>query len=78
MDRAARLAHIRGDEELAVGWQGVADEIRADIETRGVTPDGVMTLRPTFPRPRGLYPEALAPEKIAEVPVIGQVLRRGA
>jgi GH15 family glucan-1,4-alpha-glucosidase len=42
MDRAARLAHIRGDEELAVSWQGVADEIRADIETRGVTPDGVM------------------------------------
>ncbi len=43
-----------------------------------VTPDGVMTLRPTFPRPRGLYREALAPDKIAEVPVIGQVLRRGA
>ena len=43
-----------------------------------VTPDGVMTLRPAFPRPRGLYREALAPEKIAEVPVIGQVLRRGA
>ena len=43
-----------------------------------VTPDGVMTLRPAFPRPRGLYREALAPEKIAEVPVIGQALRRGA
>ena len=43
-----------------------------------VTPDGVMTLRPAFPRPRGLYREALAPEKIAEVPAIGQALRRGA
>jgi 5-formyltetrahydrofolate cyclo-ligase len=43
-----------------------------------VTPDGVMALHPAFPRPRGLYREALAPEKIAEVPVIGQVLRQGA
>ena len=43
-----------------------------------VTPDGVMTLRPTFPRPRGLYREALDPEKIAEVPVIERVLRQGA
>ena len=43
-----------------------------------VTPDGVMALHPAFPRPRGLYPEALAPEKIAEVPVIERVLHRGA
>ena len=43
-----------------------------------VTPDGVMTLRPMFPRPRGLYREALGPEKIAEVPVIERVLRQGA
>jgi 5-formyltetrahydrofolate cyclo-ligase len=43
-----------------------------------VTPDGVMWLHPAFPRPRGLYPEALAPEKIAEVPVIEWVLHRGA
>ena len=43
-----------------------------------VTSDGVMTLRPTFPRPRGLYREALGPEKIAEVPVIERVLRQGA
>jgi 5-formyltetrahydrofolate cyclo-ligase len=43
-----------------------------------VTPDGVIALHPAFPRPRGLYREALAPEKIAEVPVIEQVLRQGA
>jgi 5-formyltetrahydrofolate cyclo-ligase len=43
-----------------------------------VTPDGVMALHPAFPRPRGLYPEDLDPEKIAEVPVIERVLRRGA
>jgi 5-formyltetrahydrofolate cyclo-ligase len=43
-----------------------------------VTPEGVMALRPTFPRPSGLYREALAPEKIAEVPVIERVLREGA
>jgi 5-formyltetrahydrofolate cyclo-ligase len=43
-----------------------------------VTPDGVMALHTVFPRPRGLYREALAPEKIAEVPVIERALRRGA
>jgi 5-formyltetrahydrofolate cyclo-ligase len=43
-----------------------------------VTPDGVIALHPAFPRPRGLYREALAPEKITEVPVIEQVLRQGA
>jgi 5-formyltetrahydrofolate cyclo-ligase len=43
-----------------------------------VTPDGRMTLRPAFARPCGLYREALCPEKIAEVPVIERVLRRGA
>jgi 5-formyltetrahydrofolate cyclo-ligase len=43
-----------------------------------VSPEGVMTLRPAFPRPAGLYREALAPEKIAEVPVIERVLRQGA
>ena len=43
-----------------------------------VTPDGTMTLRPLFQRPCGLYRDALCPEKIAEVPVIERVLRRGA
>jgi 5-formyltetrahydrofolate cyclo-ligase len=35
-----------------------------------VTPEGPMELSPTYPRPRGIYPEALTPEKIAEVPVL--------
>jgi 5-formyltetrahydrofolate cyclo-ligase len=43
-----------------------------------VTPDGLMTLRPAFPRPSGLYRESLAPEKIAEVPAVEQFLRIGA
>jgi 5-formyltetrahydrofolate cyclo-ligase len=43
-----------------------------------VTPEGLMVLRPMFPRPRGLYREALAPEQIAEVPVIERLLREGA
>jgi 5-formyltetrahydrofolate cyclo-ligase len=43
-----------------------------------VTPEGVMALRPTFPRPCGLYREALDAEKIAEVPVIRRVLHGGA
>jgi 5-formyltetrahydrofolate cyclo-ligase len=43
-----------------------------------VTPDGVITLRPAFPRPRGLYRDALPPEKIAEVPVIERVLHQNA
>jgi 5-formyltetrahydrofolate cyclo-ligase len=38
------------------------------------TPDGVMTVRSAFPRPRGLYREALSREKIAEVPVLQQLL----
>jgi 5-formyltetrahydrofolate cyclo-ligase len=43
-----------------------------------VSPEGVMALRPAFPRPAGLYRDALAPEKIAEVPVIERLLRQGA
>jgi 5-formyltetrahydrofolate cyclo-ligase len=43
-----------------------------------VTPEGVMLLRPAFPRPRGLYRDALAPEWVAEVPIIQRVLRQGA
>jgi 5-formyltetrahydrofolate cyclo-ligase len=43
-----------------------------------VTPEGLMALRPAFPRPSGLYREALAAEQIAEVPVIERFLRQGA
>jgi 5-formyltetrahydrofolate cyclo-ligase len=39
-----------------------------------VTPEGPIQLTPAFPRPRGIYPEALTPEKIAEVPVLARVL----
>ncbi len=41
LDRGARLAEIRGEPELAVRWQKVADEIHADICARGVDDRGV-------------------------------------
>jgi alpha,alpha-trehalase len=41
LDRAAKLAEIRGDLELRGGWQATADEIRADILEHGVR-DGVL------------------------------------
>jgi 5-formyltetrahydrofolate cyclo-ligase len=42
-----------------------------------VTPDGTMVLTPEFPRPRGIYREALTPEKIAEVPVLQRLVAGG-
>ncbi len=42
LDRAAKLAEIRGDPEKAAGWQQTADEIKADILARGVTDKGVL------------------------------------
>ncbi|WP_238007207.1 glycoside hydrolase family 15 protein [Dactylosporangium sp. AC04546] len=42
MDRAASLAEIRGDHDLAQKWRATADEIRADILTRGVSEAGVL------------------------------------
>jgi len=41
LDRAAKLAEIRGDPGLRDTWQGTADEIRADIVEHGVR-DGVL------------------------------------
>jgi alpha,alpha-trehalase len=41
MDRGARLAERRGHVENAEQWQALADEIRADILTRGVDKRGV-------------------------------------
>jgi GH15 family glucan-1,4-alpha-glucosidase len=41
MDRGARLAERRGHKDIAEQWQGVADEIRAEILERGVTERGV-------------------------------------
>ena len=41
MDRGARLAERHGDEQLAEQWQGVADEIKADVLEHGVDERGV-------------------------------------
>jgi len=41
LDRAAKLAEIRGNPELQAGWRATAEEIKADILEHGVR-DGVM------------------------------------
>ncbi|GAA1447818.1 glycoside hydrolase family 15 protein [Leifsonia poae] len=42
LDRAAKLAEIRGDLELEKSWSAAADEIRADILEHGVSERGVL------------------------------------
>jgi alpha,alpha-trehalase len=42
MDRAAKLAEIRGDPDLQTAWQATADEIREDILSHGVSDKGVL------------------------------------
>jgi GH15 family glucan-1,4-alpha-glucosidase len=42
LDRASKLAAIRGDQELLSGWRATADEIKADILTNGVSQRGVL------------------------------------
>jgi GH15 family glucan-1,4-alpha-glucosidase len=42
MDRAAKLAHIRGESELAAEWSAAATEIKADILEHGVDKRGVL------------------------------------
>ncbi|HEY2948248.1 MAG TPA: glycoside hydrolase family 15 protein, partial [Micromonosporaceae bacterium] len=42
LDRAAKLADIRGDAQLAETWQATAEEIRADILANGVSERGVL------------------------------------
>jgi alpha,alpha-trehalase len=42
LDRAAKLAALRGDEERAAGWAETAEEIRADILVNGVSERGVL------------------------------------
>jgi GH15 family glucan-1,4-alpha-glucosidase len=42
LDRAAQLAEIRGDPESQATWHATAEEIRADILTKGVTSTGVL------------------------------------
>jgi len=41
LDRGARLAERRGEEDLATKWQTLAEEIRAEILQRGVDERGV-------------------------------------
>jgi GH15 family glucan-1,4-alpha-glucosidase len=42
MDRAGKLAAMRGDAELQGTWQASAQEIKADILSRGLTAGGVL------------------------------------
>jgi alpha,alpha-trehalase len=42
LDRAAKLAEIRGDPELTAKWQATAEEIHADILEHGVSGQGVL------------------------------------
>ena len=42
LDRAAQLANIRGDADLAATWAQTASEIKADILERGVDRRGVL------------------------------------
>ncbi|MBO9554232.1 glycoside hydrolase family 15 protein [Cellulomonas sp.] len=42
MDRAARLAEIRGEPDLEAQWSATADEIKADILEHGVDGRGVL------------------------------------
>src|ERR1700691_1200592 len=42
MDRAAKLAAMRGDAELRATWQAAAEEIKDDILSRGLTVGGVL------------------------------------
>ncbi len=43
MDRAAKLAEIRGEPDLQASWRTTADEIRADVLANGVDDRGVLT-----------------------------------
>jgi alpha,alpha-trehalase len=42
MDRASKLAAMRGDETLRDGWHTTAEEIKADILVHGLTKAGVL------------------------------------
>jgi GH15 family glucan-1,4-alpha-glucosidase len=42
LDRAAKLAGIRGDPDREAKWQETAEEIRADILEHGLSADGVL------------------------------------
>jgi GH15 family glucan-1,4-alpha-glucosidase len=42
LDRAAKLAHIRGESKLAANWAQIATEIKTDILEHGVDKRGVL------------------------------------
>jgi alpha,alpha-trehalase len=42
LDRASKLAHIRGDQDLAGTWRATAEEIKTDILTHGLDKRGVL------------------------------------
>jgi GH15 family glucan-1,4-alpha-glucosidase len=42
LDRAAKLAEIRGDQELQSSWAATAEEIRADILAHGISDRGIL------------------------------------
>ena len=42
LDRAAKLAEMRGDQDLRTMWQATADEIRADVLAHGISERGVL------------------------------------
>ena len=42
LDRAAKLAEVRGDPALTTTWRATADEIKADILAHGVSHRGVL------------------------------------
>ena len=42
LDRAAKLAHLRGDTEASTAWRATAEEIHADVLEHGLTDDGVL------------------------------------
>jgi alpha,alpha-trehalase len=42
LDRAAQLAEIRGDIDMATEWRKTADEIHADVMAHGVSDKGVL------------------------------------
>jgi alpha,alpha-trehalase len=42
MDRAAKLAQMRGDADLAATWRATAEEIKEDILEHGTGEDGVL------------------------------------
>jgi 5-formyltetrahydrofolate cyclo-ligase len=37
------------------------------------TPDGLIRLTPTFPRPRGIYAHELTPEKVEAIPILARL-----